>query len=83
MRRARESGLAVVLAALSPNDLEAVEHTLLTHVLVGDLTRFDDGRFSTRHVERPRVAIDEWMDGLDPRGAWLRVGPIDRGGRRQ
>jgi hypothetical protein len=30
-------------------------------------------------VERPRVAIDEWMNALEPGDAWLRVAPIDRG----
>src|SRR5712671_5467507 len=86
--RARETGLAVVLATQGPSDLEAVDRALLPQVLqdtawqlafrqgspqdaermqalfgrtyVEDLTRYSDGRFSTRHVERPRVSVDEW-----------------------
>ena len=37
----------------------------------------------TRRVERPRVAIDEWMNALEPGDAWLRVAPIDRGWRQE
>src|SRR5438876_5212917 len=88
--RARESGLAVVLATQGPSDLEAVDRALLPQVLqdtawqlafrqrspqdaervqavfgqawVEDLTRWSDGRSSSRQVERPRVSIDEWMN---------------------
>jgi hypothetical protein len=109
--RAREAGLAVVLATQGPSDLEAVDRALLPQVLqdtawqlafrqgspqdaermqalfghayVEDLTRYSDGRFSTRHVERPRVAIDEWMNALEPGDAWLRVAPIDHGWRQE
>jgi len=109
--RARESGLAVVLATQGPSDLEAVDRALLPQVLqdtawqlafrqgspqdaermqalfgqawIEDLTRYSDGRFSTRHVERPRVRVDEWMNALEPGDAWLRVAPIDRRWRQE
>src|SRR5207237_6374352 len=76
--RARESGLAVVLASQGPSDLEAVDRSLLPQVLqdtawqlvfrqgspqdaermqalfgqtwVEDLTRYSDGRSSSRQV---------------------------------
>ena len=47
-----------------------------------DVTRYSDGRISERQVERPRVAVDEWLNGLAPGDAWLRVAPIDRGWRQ-
>ena len=109
--RARESGLAVVLATQGPSDLEAVDRALLPQVLqdtawqlafrqgspadarhmeavfgqawTEDLTRWSDGRSSSRHVERPRVSIDEWMNALEPGDAWLRVAPVDRGWRQE
>src|SRR6266852_331501 len=109
--RARESGLAVVLATQGPSDLEAVDRALLPQILqdtawqlafrqgspqdaermqalfghayAEDLTRYSDGRFSTRHVERPRVPVDEWMNALEPGDAWLRVAPVDRGWRQE
>lgn len=109
--RARESGLAVVLATQGPSDLEAVDRSLLDQVLqdtgwqmgfrqgsphdaqrmaalfgqawVDDVTRWSDGRTSSRRVEQPRVSVDEWMNGLDRGDAWLRVSPVDRGWRQQ
>jgi hypothetical protein len=48
-----------------------------------DLTRWSDGRTSSRSVQRPRVSIDEWMNALEPGDAWLRVAPIDRGWRQE
>jgi hypothetical protein len=108
--RARETGLAVVLATQGPSDLEAVDRALLPQVLqdtawqlafrqgspqdaermqalfgkawVNDESWSSDGRTMTRRVERPRVAIDEWMNALEPGDAWLRVAPIDRGWRQ-
>jgi hypothetical protein len=108
--RAREAGLAVVLATLGPSDLEAVDRALLPQVLqdtawqlafrqgsphdarqvealfgqawIQDLMRWTDGRSSSRHVERPRVSVDEWMNALEPGDAWLRVAPIDIGWRQ-
>jgi hypothetical protein len=108
--RARESGLAVVLATQGPSDVEAVDRALLNQVLqdtawqlafrqgspadarhmealfgqawADDYTRWSDGRSSSRQVERPRVPIDEWMNGLQPGDAWLRVAPVDRGWRQ-
>ena len=44
---------------------------LFGRAYVEDLTRFSDVLFSTRHVERPRVRIDEWMNALEPGDAWL------------
>jgi hypothetical protein len=109
--RARESGLAVVLATQGPSDLEAVDRALLAQVLqdtawqlgfrqgspqdarqlealfgqafVKDESWRSDGLITTRMVERPRVAIDEWMNALEPGDAWLRVAPIDRGWRQE
>jgi len=109
--RARESGLAVVLATQGPSDLEAVDRSLLPQVLqdtawqigfrqgsphdarqmealfgqgwVEDVTWRSDGMTTTRRVERPRVAIDEWMNDLQPGDAWLRVAPIDHGWRQE
>jgi hypothetical protein len=108
--RAREAGLAVVLATQGPSDLEAVDRALLPQVLqdtawqlafrqgspqdaermrdlfgaavVRDTTRYSDGRRSWREVERPRVSIDEWLNGLHPGrvaqggggGHWLAPG---------
>jgi hypothetical protein len=109
--RAREAGLAVVLATQGPSDLEAVDHALLSQVLqdtswqlafrqgspqdaeqlvrlfgehqVVDTTRYSDGRRSWRDVEHPRVPVDEWLNGLRPGDAWLRVAPVDRGWRQE
>jgi hypothetical protein len=109
--RARESGLAVVLATQGPSDLEAVDRALLPQVLqdtawqlafrqgspqdaermqalfgqhwVENVTRYNHGRSSYRHVERPRVSIDEWMNALQPGDAWLRAAPVDRGWRQE
>jgi hypothetical protein len=109
--RARESGLAVVLATQGPSDLEAVDHALLSQVLqdtawqlafrqgspqdaerlqalfgqhsVVDESWSNDGRVTKRHVERPRVAVDEWMNSLQPGDAWLRVAPVDKGWRQE
>ncbi len=109
--RARESGLATVLATQGPSDLEAVDRALLPQVLqdtawqlafrqgsprdadqmqavfgqawTEDLTRWSDGRSSSRYVERPRVSIDEFMNALEPGDAWLRVAPVDRGWRQE
>jgi len=109
--RARESGLAVVLATQGPSDLEAVDHALLPQVLqdtawqlafrqgspmdarhmealfgqawTDDVTRYSDGRSSYRSVERPRVPVDEWLNGLHPGDAWLRIAPVDRGWRQE
>src|SRR6266540_7488752 len=39
---------------------------LFGHAYVEDLTRYSDGRFSTRHVERSRGQVDEWMNELEP-----------------
>jgi len=103
--RAREAGLAVVMATQGLSDLRAVDHALVDQVLqdtafqIGfrqgspndaalmeslfgqawqeDVTRYSDGRTSSRLVERPRVAADEWKNGLDRGDAWLRVAPID------
>jgi hypothetical protein len=108
--RARESGLAVVLATQGPSDLEAVDHALLPQVLQDtawqlafrqgspqdaermqalfgkawaiDESWSSDGRVTKRQVERWRVSIDEFMNGLEPGDAWLRVAPIDRGWRQ-
>jgi hypothetical protein len=108
--RARESGLAVVLATQGPSDLEAVDRALLPQVLqdtawqlvfrqgspvdarhmealfgqawADDFTRWSDGRSSSRQIQRPRVSADEWMNGLRPGDAWLRVAPVDRGWRQ-
>jgi hypothetical protein len=109
--RAREAGLAVVLATQGPSDLEAVDPALLAQTLqdtawqlafrqgspqdaermqalfgqhyVVDESWSSDGRVTKRHVERPRVAIDEWMNSLHPGDAWLRVAPVDRGWRQE
>jgi hypothetical protein len=109
--RARESGLAVVLATQGPSDLEAVDRALLPQVLqdtawqlafrqgspqdaervqalfgqayVKDESWRSDGMTTARLVERPRVAVDEWMNALEPGDAWLRVAPIDRGWRQE
>jgi hypothetical protein len=56
---------------------------LFGNAYVEDLTRYSDGRFSARHVERPRVRVDEWMNALEPGAAWLRIAPIDRGWRQE
>lgn len=108
--RARESGLAVVVATQGPSDLEAVDRALLSQVLqdtawqaafrqgsprdaeqmvrlfgqqwVEDVAWRSDGMTTTRRVERPRVSIDEWMNGLGAGDAWVRVAPIDRGWRQ-
>lgn len=56
---------------------------LFSEAWVEDLTRYSDGRFSTRQVERPRVSVDEWMNALDPGDTWLRVAPVDRGWRQE
>lgn len=108
--RARESGLAVVLATQGPSDLEAVDRALLPQVLqdtawqlafrqgsptdaqrmealfgqtwIKDEAWRSDGLTTTRLVERPRVSVDEWMNGLQPGDAWLRVAPVDRGWRQ-
>ena len=50
---------------------------------VNDESWSSDGRTVTRRVERWRVAIDEWMNALEPGDAWLRVAPIDRGWRQE
>ena len=109
--RAREAGLAVVMATQGLSDLRAVQPALVDQVLqdtawqigfrqgsprdaqmmqalfgqhwVEDVTRYSDGRSSYRPVERPRVPIDEWMNGLHPGDAWLRVAPVDRGWRQE
>jgi hypothetical protein len=109
--RARESGLAVVLATQGPSDLEAVDHALLPQVLQDtawqlafrqgspqdaermqalfgkawtiDESWSNDGRTTTRRVERWRVSIDEFMNALEPGDAWLRVAPVDRGWRQE
>ncbi len=103
--RAREAGLAVVMATQGLSDLRAVDHALVDQVLqdtawqigfrqgspndaalmeslfgqewVEDVTRFSDGRTSSRRAERPRVPADEWKNGLDRGDAWLRVAPIE------
>jgi hypothetical protein len=109
--RAREAGLAVVLATQGPSDLEAVDHALLPQVLqdtawqlafrqgspqdaermqrlfgqhyVVDESWTNDGGVTKRHVERPRVSIDEFMNDLQPGDAWLRVAPVDKGWRQE
>src|SRR5919202_2938438 len=45
---------------------------------IEDVTRWSDGRSSSRQVERSRVSIHEWMNGLQPGDGWLRRAPIDR-----
>src|SRR5919202_1330002 len=45
---------------------------------IEDVTRWSDGRSSSRQVERSRVSIHEWMNGLTPGDGWLRGAPIDR-----
>jgi hypothetical protein len=105
--RAREAGLAVVLATQGLSDLEAVDRALVHQVLqdtawqigfrqgsprdaellqalfgqewVEDVSWRSDGLLTTRRVQRPRVPVDEWMNGLHPGDAWLRRAPIDRG----
>src|SRR5206468_678521 len=109
--RARESGLAVVLATQGLTDLEAVDRPLVDQVLqdtawqlifrqggprdahmvealfgqrwMPDVSVRSDGLLTERTVERPRVSVDEWMNGLHPGDAWLRVAPVDKGWRQQ
>src|ERR671932_1627994 len=45
---------------------------------VTDQSWSNDGRTVTRLVERPRVPIDVWMNGLQPGDGQLRIAPIDR-----
>jgi hypothetical protein len=103
--RAREAGLAVVMATQGLSDLRAVQPALVDEVLqdtawqVGfrqgspdDAALMEslfglgwakeeswrsDGLTTARMVERPRVPVDEWKNGLEPGDAWLRIAPID------
>ncbi|MBV9322865.1 MAG: HNH endonuclease [Chloroflexi bacterium] len=103
--RAREAGLAVVMATQGLTDLRSAEPALVDQVLqdtawqlgfrqggpadarmmqdlfgmswVEDIARSSNGVATYRQVERPRVPIDEWMNGMHPGDAWLRVAPID------
>ncbi|HYW89950.1 MAG TPA: hypothetical protein VFB50_19410 [Chloroflexota bacterium] len=66
----------------SPRDAEHMQ-ALFGQAWTQDTTRYSDGRRSWRDVERARVSIDEWMNGLRPGDAWLRVAPVDRGWRQE
>jgi len=66
----------------SPHDAALME-SLFGQVWQEDVTRYSDGRTSSRLVERPRVAAEEWENGLDRGDAWLRVAPVDRGWRQE
>ena len=105
--RARESGLAVVLATQGLSDLQAVEPALVDQVLQDTAwqlvfrqgsphdARLVESLFGhswvideswtntvvvTKHqVERPRVPVDEWLNGLHPGDAWLHVGARGQG----
>jgi hypothetical protein len=66
----------------SPQDAERMQRLFGQHYVV-DESWSNDGRVTKRHVERPRVSIDEWMNSLQPGDAWLRVAPIDRGWRQE
>jgi hypothetical protein len=74
--------LVEVVAALSPHDARQVE-ALFGQAWMIDESWSTDGRVTQRQVERPRVAIDEWMNALEPSDAWIRVAPIDQGWRQQ
>lgn len=102
--RAREAGLAVVVATQGLTDLRAVDGALVDQLLqdtaiqVGfrqggpvdaelmqavfgqhwtiDESWTDDGRATRRRVQRWRVPIEEWMNGLCQGDAWVRVAPI-------
>ncbi len=50
--------------------------------ITNDVMRWSDCRSSVRNVEQPRVLLDEWMNGLQPGDAWLRVAPVDHGWRQ-
>jgi hypothetical protein len=65
----------------SPGDARQMQ-VLFGEALANDVMRWNDGRSSVRKVERPRVSLDEWMNGLRPGDAWLRVAPVDRGWRQ-
>ncbi|MCA1647262.1 MAG: HNH endonuclease [Chloroflexi bacterium] len=65
----------------SPHDARQLE-ALFGQGWVKDESWRSDGMTTTRLVERPRVRVDEWMNGLEPGDAWLRVAPIDRGWRQ-
>jgi hypothetical protein len=66
----------------SPQDARQLE-ALFGQALVKDESWGSDGLTTTRMVKRPRVAIDERMNALEPGDAWLRVAPIDKGWRQE
>src|SRR5207244_334995 len=60
----------------SPQDAERML-ALFGQAWVKDEAWRSDGLTTKRLVERPRVPLDEWMNGLYPGDAWLRVAPVD------
>jgi hypothetical protein len=66
----------------SPHDASLLQ-ALFGQAWTHDETRYSDGRRSWRNVERPRVHVDEWLNGLQPGDAWLRVAPVDQGWRQE
>ena len=71
--RAREAGLAVVLATQGPSDLEAVDRALLSQVLQDTAWQLAFRQGSPQDAEGMQ----------EPGDAWLRVAPIDKGWRQE
>lgn len=78
----QDTGWQLAFRQGSPEDAERMQALFGTR-WVADIAYSDRGYSTTRTVERPNVPLGEWMNGMQPGDAWLRVAPIDGRGRQQ
>jgi hypothetical protein len=78
----QDTGWQLAFRQGSPEDAERMQALFGTR-WIDDTAWSDRGYSTTRKVERPSVHIGEWMNGMGPGDAWLRVAPVDGKGRQQ